>query len=966
MFDKTVIAEVISLNNAETGEYYVSYQQGKFKAYAPIELGFVYDKGTSVYVKIPGGDFSAKKLIEGQASISTVGEEEYDFMSSTIVEMGYSFEDDKTYSLLAGAQPDSEYYEKVIYEVPNYKEDATFISTFLAYPTIKFSADFKTDFKGDPLTGNYGLKIEFYTDQKTEDGTNITYTRKLETANFVGSLQEYITFSPQYAVYKIDNIKLTAVKKITFFQERYLKYDSLIDDKGNVLYENKTNPNIFVKNIKIAFVDNIKNNESLYYCGIQAPNGLSLIQDTDTIKLEGKFYYALKDVLDPKNCQCFWFKQNPLIVPGHEKYNQYAGGGWEEITDSNKVDFNKLTIKGSEVYQQLNYKFLVIYNNVMNFSSSVKVLKYYNDRFAVNKTSDSSGMYLELLDPRAENTVADWYIKLPDESYYQCADNTKKINISEYMIYPEILFLLSIPIENNQVVTYDYTLKNILTDADIRVTFGGIDTFMYDSNGDIINKEYNRELVITPIITTNASTIVTGITWYGPMGAQIFETTQTPNNSMMGLIRFNKATNAVHFIINPKYDSKRNMNTFQLKVETSTGNTYHFNKTINFFKQGDQEANGLTYNLLVKYCDEKGNEKSADQPLLFSKKAWNTIYLHPRLYADGKLIYNNSRIDNERTYKITYTVQQINVLVEQQILENNPNDYIYKVTKNKNDKLNAEGQYFVRFAVNIKIMKGDKEESSKNINFYQPILMAYGDIDLTKLTTLKFPKSVTYTEDGTAQPDNTLISVVYKGIEQTAFAIPESLNDNLKIVYVNQADGTTSYMINPTGEYKGANFPLDSSGETTKNMGAIKVRINNVSTSYIIQPIVMLLKSELNKGIDGYSGGVITVNNEKDGAETTKPVKPLHGFGKIDKDEETGIDEVFSSGMLFAQELFSPIIGLFGYDTDGTPTNSLKSDGSFSLGKGAIGADYDEDGNLQYSISDGFLGFLLRVLGLGG
>jgi hypothetical protein len=51
----------------------------------------------------------------------------------------------------------------------------------------------------------------------------------------------------------------------------------LIDDKGNVLYENKTEPNIFIKNIKIAFVDNIKNNESLYYCGIQAPNGLSLI-----------------------------------------------------------------------------------------------------------------------------------------------------------------------------------------------------------------------------------------------------------------------------------------------------------------------------------------------------------------------------------------------------------------------------------------------------------------------------------------------------------------------------------------------------------------------------------------------------------------------------------------------------------------------------------------------------------------
>ena len=54
LFDKTVIAEIISLNNADTGEYFVEYQRGKFRAYTPSNLSYVYPKGTNVYVKIPG------------------------------------------------------------------------------------------------------------------------------------------------------------------------------------------------------------------------------------------------------------------------------------------------------------------------------------------------------------------------------------------------------------------------------------------------------------------------------------------------------------------------------------------------------------------------------------------------------------------------------------------------------------------------------------------------------------------------------------------------------------------------------------------------------------------------------------------------------------------------------------------------------------------------------------------------
>jgi len=68
-------------------------------------------------------------------------------------------------------------------------------------------------------------------------------------------------------------------------------------------------------------------------------------------------------------------------------------------------------------------------------------------------------------------------------------------------------------------------------------------------------------MVITPIINTNASTVVTGVTWFGPSGARIFEAKQSPEDSMMRNIRVNAATNAVHFTISPKFYSSRNLNT---------------------------------------------------------------------------------------------------------------------------------------------------------------------------------------------------------------------------------------------------------------------------------------------------------------------------------------------------------------------------------------------------------------------
>ena len=59
--DKTVTATIASCSNLLTNEYKVSYNGGIMTVYGA--SGKTYSKGSSVYVLIPEGDFTKKKII---------------------------------------------------------------------------------------------------------------------------------------------------------------------------------------------------------------------------------------------------------------------------------------------------------------------------------------------------------------------------------------------------------------------------------------------------------------------------------------------------------------------------------------------------------------------------------------------------------------------------------------------------------------------------------------------------------------------------------------------------------------------------------------------------------------------------------------------------------------------------------------------------------------------------------------
>ena len=63
-YDKTIQATIVSCINAIKGQYKIRYQGNTFYAYAG-NLDYQYEKGTTVYVLVPGNDFKQTKTILG-------------------------------------------------------------------------------------------------------------------------------------------------------------------------------------------------------------------------------------------------------------------------------------------------------------------------------------------------------------------------------------------------------------------------------------------------------------------------------------------------------------------------------------------------------------------------------------------------------------------------------------------------------------------------------------------------------------------------------------------------------------------------------------------------------------------------------------------------------------------------------------------------------------------------------------
>lgn len=950
-FDKTVIGKIISISNAEIGEYWVEYQEGRFKAYAStINPETVYQAGSSVYIKIPSGDFSNKKIIEGIANLGSGLVEVFDYEREDLKEVWGFFEDTETYSILAGAQKDNIYYEKVIYENETEKVDTSFKNVFESYPNIKISAEFKTDFHGDPQYGNYGLLIEFYTvDEEGTSNKNKTFTLRLDIANFSGSLWEYYIFSPQYAVYQITTAKLSNIKKITFFQEN-LNYDKI----GNEINDSK--PNIFVRNIRMTLNEIVQDNGTLYDYGIipVGGKGVTFLNNSDSITFQAYLTYAKKDILTQDNCQVLWFKQNPEVVIGHQYYNSYAGPGWKQITDIEKVDFNLLRLKGTDIYDKENIRAIIIYNQSKTFIIDKTLTNNSMPRFSIIKKAETDGTYLYLLDGFPEDkdkpTTADWYVLLDDGKYLKCnSELTEKIKINDYMLHSKATFTAWIEVKDNQTdttfkVPYNYIYINDNEKNSVNIVFAGPDTFLYNDAGAITYSEASREMLIIPTITLGQNTVIKSITWKGPEDLILTSIPFSNENSML-LSLWVDNENVIHFHIRQSYNMTKTKNTITAIIETVDGNTFSFNKVINFVKQGEQGTGGTSYTLVIEQCDKDGNEIEYSPMVYGISKTWSPIYLRPQMYLNGDIIRNGDNVydENKNIYSISYKVQKIGVDVELVSKQNANGETIntdyYKVTGVGQPTDAEQGQYFVRFVGEV-----SNGKDTHTISYYHPVLVGVGYIQPSDLIINNLPNNVVYSSLGTNPTYNKQpIDVKYNGQSQTNFSAPTSMTPSTISITSSSSYG---YYLYPAESYTGANFTINPNDASFKPMGAIKIKLAQfIEDTYIIQPVAMVLSTQLTQNLDGYDGTSIYVVDEEN-LEKEKEMTNVFGVGDVSS--SLGADgyskNTISNGAIIATDDSNEKAGLYEYDKEGTPINVIRCDGYTKLGNGYFELD---DGGLK-------------------
>ena len=110
-YDITVQGTIESLVNLNTGEYKVKYNGNIFSAFSN-DLKTTYRIGDNIYIKIPEGDFSNKKLIENKVTNKSLTENNLNELENSVSPVGptfdvfYNYDKVKEYGVVAGAPKD--------------------------------------------------------------------------------------------------------------------------------------------------------------------------------------------------------------------------------------------------------------------------------------------------------------------------------------------------------------------------------------------------------------------------------------------------------------------------------------------------------------------------------------------------------------------------------------------------------------------------------------------------------------------------------------------------------------------------------------------------------------------------------------------------------------------------------------------------------------------------------------------
>lgn len=897
-YDKTVQAEVYSIVNLDTGEYKVKYMSNVFSAFAS-DLTVSYKVGDIVYVNIPEGDFSSKKMINSKVSSSSLSYGQMISLANSIVEVSpsldklYNYDASAEYGVVAGAPPDSALSHTVIFESNIDDYHGLFAQYAKQYELIRIQGSFLTAFHNDHIKGNYGLRLEFFT--KNED--IISYS--LDLSSFIGDPYSLSVYSPQSIIIKAQLGYLTGIKSISLFEEnfdydRYVKAGLVTDN------QNTTIPNIFVKDMSIQFVQQQDLTDNLYYLQIGTPQGNSFTSTITSLDLVGRLIYEGENILNDKTCKCAWYIRDLSVTTGSEAYDTNAGITWRKLESTS---FDRLNLKTADVGYQNEYKLVVIYNENVVISAEITIFNL-TSTYSIELTQITEGEQIQL--QISDNLVGDWYLQYPDGSYTQFAYKANKVDVTDRLLYSFTRFYCAVYDTNKEkvIANLQHLITNAESEEDVTITYDGEDIFRYDANGDITIEDSEKERTLQVILTWKDGVGTSyKVEWAGPDGEKISTSRYSPEYSMMENLWVD-SNNILHYNLKQKYRMNFNNNSLTVKVITIDGQEYNFNKEILFIKDGDQGTNGTTYITTIRPFDSDTNLKlSGLNPLIYRNGNWqNSLNIKCYVYKDGELINDQSN------YTLTYRWTAIGVTLtdgatnyqkmvngSSVIIGSNPIGAYVKVEVSINDKMN--GQFY-------------------SIYCSYPVDVAYGfsNEEIRQININSIPSYIKYTASG-INPSfyNNDISFLYKDIDYS---------DNIASL--------TPHLLTLTERDELTYLKPASSFTFEDNSIALLKCIYN-SSMYLLHPIMLYLDTYGNEAINGWDGTSLKLN-EKDGYLYA----PQIGAGEKDSYNRF-------TGVVMGKDSQQEKVGLYGYQ-NGTNTFGLMQDGKAFFGSKTGGGQILIDG----------------------
>ena len=918
-YDKTVQGTIYSVINLDAGEYKVRYNGNIFSAYA-IDPQDTYKKKDKVYVIIPEGDFSNRKVITGLATSQSLRQNQLSNLQNAIFDISPTFDvlygstaydPYASYGVIAGA-PSGEFGSEIyIYNGSSSYEFNSFHSLFQQYANnydlIKIEAKFLTQFYDTHNKGNYGLWIEFYA--KGDD----VVSYRLDLNSFNGDPYNLSIYSPQSAIIMAQKNYLLGLKSIRLFQEDFV-YDRIYENGLVTDKQNKTIPNIFVKDITLSYVERKDLTDSNYYLTIVAPKGVAFTDQVISLDLQGKLIYKGENIMS-SSCECEWYVRDLSVMVGGELYNKAAGTGWRPLGNST----NLLTLVDDDVPHRQRYKLLANYNDV-SLSAEVEVFNHHSTYdFQLVQYTDQDDIILTIVNNNDDGElVGDWYLSYPDGTYLALDDGKQKnsVVVSSYLKYSSITFYCQIydfDLEHT-IGVLEHVIMNSESSADVSIAYTGEDTFRYDANGDISIEDSEKERMLQVILTWKEGygTAYT-VEWIvrDISGKEITLSGEEYHleQSMMDKLWVDNS-NILHYNIKQKYKTNFNNNTLIIKIKTIAEQEYRFDKEIIFLKDGDQGTNGTTYVIAVRPCDEDGTTLTGLRPLVFYGGQWrNTLPLRCFVYKDGDLI------NNDQNYTISYKWTGTNI----GFLEDHPIDKVTARGQGQPGADSASQQFYVKVQVDINDMMNNRRTS---IYASYPVDVAVGNIDYEAIDISSIPSYIKYTASGiTPQFYNNNIIFTYQEEDLTS----QITSVNTSLIAIEEREGL--YYLKPASSFIGENIRYSDQS----NIGVLKCSYNE--EQYLLHSIIMYLDVYGNEAINGWDGEGI--KREEEG-EDAYILAPQVGAGSKDSQNRF-------SGVVMGKDTAREQLGLYGYKT-GINTFGLMEDGTAFFGAKSGGGQIVIDG----------------------